>query len=230
MTKQPTDQVDQKDFGFLESTLFDPQSLNFNVLKSLIDPHFSFFFKLIRVSGQIDIQIDLAMAFVLPHLLILILLLLPFSAISQTNDGNISVGSTLTAGANSAFWRLSPSDDFAFGFRKLDNDQFLLAIWYHKIAQKTIVWYANGDNPAPRQSRVELTNNGLILRQPQGDQELWRAEFPTATAIAYGLMNDTGNFMLVDTSSRTVWESFKQPTDTLLPTQVMKKVFVDLMF
>lgn len=136
MTKQPT-QVDQKDFGFLESTLFDPQSLNFKVLKSLIDPHFSFFFKLIHVSGQIDIQIDLAMAFVLPPLLFLILLLLPFSAISQTNDGNISVGSTLTAG-KSAFW-LSPSDDFAFGFRKLDNDQFVLAIWYHTIAQKTSV-------------------------------------------------------------------------------------------
>lgn len=161
------------------------------------------------------------MASVLPHLLFLILLLLPFSAISQTNDGNISVGSTLTAGAGPAFW-LSPSDDFAFGFRKLDNDQFLLAIWYHKIAQKTIVWYANGDNPVPRQSRVELTNKGLILRQPQGDQELWRTEIPTATALAYGLMNDTGNFMLVDTSSRTVWESFKQPTDTLLPTQVME--------
>lgn len=134
MTKQPT-QLDQNDFGFLESTLFDPQSLNFKVLKSLIDHHFSFFFKLIHLSGQIDIQIDLAMASVLPHLLFLILLLLPFSAISQTNDGNISVGSTLTAGAESAFW-LSPSDDFAFGFRKLDNDQFLLAIWYHKIAQK----------------------------------------------------------------------------------------------
>ncbi|PRQ35291.1 putative protein kinase RLK-Pelle-SD-2b family [Rosa chinensis] len=161
------------------------------------------------------------MAFVLPQLLFLILLLLSFSAISQTNDGKISVGSTLTAGAESAFW-LSHSNDFAFGFRKLDDNHYLLAIWYYKIPQKTIVWYANGDNPGPRQSRVELTNNSLILRQPQGDQELWRAEFQTATTIAYGLMNDTGNFMLVDTSSRTNWESFKHPTDTLLPTQEME--------
>lgn len=111
-----------------------------------------------------------AMAFVLPHLLFLLFLLLPFSVIAQTN-GNISVGRTLTAGAESAWW-LSPSNDFALGFQKLDNDHFLLAIWCHKIPQKTIVWYANEGNPAPRKSKVELSDQGLLLRPPQGDQQL----------------------------------------------------------
>lgn len=159
-----------------------------------------------------------AMAFVLPHLLFLLFLLLPFSVIAQTN-GNISVGRTLTAGAESAWW-LSPSNDFALGFQKLDNDHFLLAIWCHKIPQKTIVWYANEGNPAPRKSKVELTDQGLLLRPPQGDQQLL-TEFPAA-AIAYGVMNDTGNFMIVDTSFRVIWETFNHPTDTLLPTQTME--------
>ncbi|KAI5321188.1 hypothetical protein L3X38_030259 [Prunus dulcis] len=147
------------------------------------------------------------MAFVLPHLLFLLFplfLLLPFSVIAQTN-GNISVGSTLTAGEESAWW-LSPSNDFALGFQKLDNDHFLLAIWCHKIPQKTIVWYANEGNPSQRKSKVELTDQGLLLRPPQGDQQLL-TEFPAA-AIAYGVMNDTGNFMIVDTSFRVIWETF----------------------
>ncbi|XP_060669643.1 G-type lectin S-receptor-like serine/threonine-protein kinase LECRK1 [Ziziphus jujuba] len=35
-------------------------------------------------------------------------------------------------------------------------------------------------------------------------------------------MNDTGNFMLLDGSSKPLWESFNHPTDTLLPSQIMK--------
>ncbi|XP_071690325.1 G-type lectin S-receptor-like serine/threonine-protein kinase LECRK3 [Rutidosis leptorrhynchoides] len=39
-------------------------------------------------------------------------------------------------------------------------------------------------------------------------------------------MNDTGNFVLVSNDSRNLWESFKSPSDTLLPTQVMNLGFV----
>ncbi|KAM0069063.1 putative protein kinase RLK-Pelle-SD-2b family [Helianthus debilis subsp. tardiflorus] len=36
-------------------------------------------------------------------------------------------------------------------------------------------------------------------------------------------MNDTGNFVIVDGISRKVWESFRFPTDTIRPTQVMER-------
>ncbi|MFS7958327.1 putative protein kinase RLK-Pelle-SD-2b family [Helianthus anomalus] len=39
-------------------------------------------------------------------------------------------------------------------------------------------------------------------------------------------MNDTGNFVIVDGISRKVWESFRFPTDTILPTQVMEILFL----
>ncbi|GMN26570.1 hypothetical protein TIFTF001_001363 [Ficus carica] len=101
-------------------------------------------------------------------LLPLFLLLLPISAFAQTNNGlNISVGTSLTATQNSSPW-LSPSGDFAFGFRQLpnQNNHFLLCIWYAKIPDKTIVWYA-GNNPpatAPTGSKVDLTSDrGLVL-------------------------------------------------------------------
>ncbi|CAK7339225.1 unnamed protein product [Dovyalis caffra] len=67
------------------------------------------------------------------------------SVTSQTS-GNVSIGESLAAMDQNLPW-LSPSNDFAFGFRQLsDNDDFfLLAMWYYKIPDRDIVWYANGD-------------------------------------------------------------------------------------
>ncbi len=71
-------------------------------------------------------QFILGMAFLLPHLLVSLLILLPISAVAQ-NNGNITVGSSLTATDNSFSW-LSSSGDFTFGFRPLNesNDLSLL--------------------------------------------------------------------------------------------------------
>ncbi|PON69708.1 S-receptor-like serine/threonine-protein kinase [Parasponia andersonii] len=165
------------------------------------------------------------MASVISNLLIS-LLLLPISiVVAQTNIGIIKVGETLTAGDDAAWW-LSPYKDFAFGFRPLKNDHFLLAIWYYKLTEVTTVWYANGNYPAPRGSQVELTSDlGLVLTNPQGDKMIWRSEFEgnISTKVRYGLMKDSGNFVLLDGKSSTpIWESFKNPTDTLLPTQIME--------
>lgn len=142
-------------------------------------------------------------------------------AIAQTN-GTFPIGMSLTANDEVPSW-LSPSGDFAFGFHQLDNkDQFLLSIWYAKIPDKTIVWYANGDNPAPRGSKVELTaDGGLVLNDPQG-KEIWRSE-PIIGSVAYGVMNDTGNFVLESSNSNKLWQSFDYPTDTMLPTQTMMR-------
>jgi hypothetical protein len=150
-----------------------------------------------------------------------VLILLPFLAIAQTN-GTFPIGMSLTANDEVPSW-LSPSGDFAFGFHQLDNkDQFLLSIWYAKIPDKTIVWYANGDNPAPRGSKVELTaDGGLVLNDPQG-KEIWRSE-PIIGSVAYGVMNDTGNFVLESSNSNKLWQSFDYPTDTMLPTQTMMR-------
>uniref|UniRef100_A0A2N9HA53 non-specific serine/threonine protein kinase n=1 Tax=Fagus sylvatica TaxID=28930 RepID=A0A2N9HA53_FAGSY len=163
----------------------------------------------------------LVMVFVLPHLLAFLLILLPVSSIAQ-NNVSVTVGNSLTASDNSPSW-LSPSGDFAFGFSPLiEKDFFLLSIWFAKIPDKTIVWYAIVDNPAPRGSKVELTaNGGLVLTGPQGD-ELWRSNTIIGT-VAYGVMSNTGNFVLEDSNFNTIWASFNNPTDTLLPTQSMER-------
>ncbi|GAU37838.1 hypothetical protein TSUD_56980 [Trifolium subterraneum] len=138
----------------------------------------------------------------------------------DNQGGSVSVGESLIAGSRPTQW-ISPSGDFAFGFYKLPNELFLLAIWYVNIQTDAIIWYANGDNPAPKGSRLVLNDShGLVLTNPQG-LELWRSNFTSGT-ISTGIMNDAGNFQLRDENSVAIWDSFSYPTDTLLPTQVME--------
>ncbi|XP_047316077.1 G-type lectin S-receptor-like serine/threonine-protein kinase LECRK3 [Impatiens glandulifera] len=149
------------------------------------------------------------------------LFLLPFSSFSQVN-GTVQVGSFMTATEDTTPW-LSPSSDFAFGFSQLkDKNLFLLAIWYNKIPDKTIIWYANDGQPVSQRSRLELSaQGGLNLYDPQG-RSIWSSVGITEE-VAYSFMNDTGNFVLIRTGSSTaVWESFKNPTDTIVSTQIIE--------
>ncbi|KAK9941310.1 hypothetical protein M0R45_017918 [Rubus argutus] len=166
------------------------------------------------------------MAFTVRLLLLLIssFFVVPIFVFSQT-DGKVAVGAFLSATAgNNSSW-LSPSGDFAFGFRQLENkDLFLLSIWYAKIPDRTIVWYANGDTPAlaPQGSLVNLTaNDGIVLTSPQGE-EFWKSE-TSVGVVAFGVLNDTGNFVLEDGNSESLWETFKNLTHTMLPGQDIEK-------
>ncbi|XAR62409.1 Non-specific serine/threonine protein kinase [Bertholletia excelsa] len=160
------------------------------------------------------------MDLLLSHLIFFMLFLLPYSSFAQ-NKSRVEVGATITASDKAAPW-LSPSHDFAFGFRKLDEQNlFLLSIWFYKIPDQTVVWYANEGIPVSAGSRVVLNPEmGLVLYDPRGNQ-LWKPN-NLLNAIAYGSMSDTGNFMLLRGDSSPEWESFNYPTDTMLPTQIMQ--------
>ncbi|XP_028759843.1 G-type lectin S-receptor-like serine/threonine-protein kinase LECRK3 [Neltuma alba] len=142
---------------------------------------------------------------------------------AQTRRSNITVGDSFNADGNSS-WVVSPSGDFAFGFQPHKNNSFfLLSIWYANIPNITVVWYANGDNPAPKGSRVQLTAaEGLKITSPDG-QTLWTPEVSPSGAVAHGALNDLGNFVLQDGSFKSVWETFGNPRDTMLPSQILEK-------
>ncbi|MCH97359.1 G-type lectin S-receptor-like serine/threonine protein kinase RLK1-like, partial [Trifolium medium] len=146
-------------------------------------------------------------------------LILQFICVVAQTKSIIDIGDSFTAQTNNSTWLLSPSGDFAFGFLPLeDPDSFLLSIWYAKILNKTVVWYANGDNPAPKGSKVVLTySDGLVLTSPNGDK-LWNTE-GLSIQVSRGVFNDTGNFVLEDVEFNILWETFKFPSDTMLPSQ-----------
>ncbi|RWR77828.1 G-type lectin S-receptor-like serine/threonine-protein kinase RLK1 [Cinnamomum micranthum f. kanehirae] len=162
------------------------------------------------------------------NLLFLFLALLPLSSIAQTSN-NISLGASLSSADENAPWVLSPNGDFAFGFYRLldKKDLFLLAIWYAKIPQNTVIWSANGDNPVQKGSKVELTSDGeLVLNDHQG-QEIWKPSPQAVNAsngrVTSAAMLDTGNFVLKGSLNISYfWQTFNEPTDTILPTQVLE--------
>ncbi|OAY60100.1 G-type lectin S-receptor-like serine/threonine-protein kinase LECRK3 [Manihot esculenta] len=133
----------------------------------------------------------------------------------------IDLNTTLLADDNSSPC-VSPFGDFAFGFRKLNNTNlFFLAIWFDKIPDKTIVWSAKIDDPVQQGSKLQITANGLVLADPSG-QQIWTSGINQTSAASYGAMLDTGNFVVVGTNSNYLWESFKNPTDTILPSQTLE--------
>jgi tRNA A-37 threonylcarbamoyl transferase component Bud32 len=156
---------------------------------------------------------------VLAHILLLVIAhQLPATLQAYTN---VTVGSALFATDDNSTWT-SPSGDFAFGFRRLpgEQDQFLLAIWFAKLPEETIVWFANRDYPVERESKVELTTAGQLVFSAPSGMEYWRSNYTENPGVSHGAMLDAGNFVITSRDSSIIWDSFNDPTDTILPTQV----------
>lgn len=140
------------------------------------------------------------------------------SSFSQATTNIVLLGSNITAGSKSSHW-LSSSGDFAFGFYRLNNTGlFLVGIWFDKIPEKTLVWSANRDDPVRAGSKVNLMLSGrLVLTDTDGTEFV----LYNGTGTSHAAMQDDGNFVLANSSSGVLWESFDFPTDTILPGQVL---------
>ncbi|GAB4842519.1 hypothetical protein Ancab_012493 [Ancistrocladus abbreviatus] len=161
------------------------------------------------------------MAFILPYA-ICFSAFLPFMTINAQTNKNITLGSSLTAGKDDSSW-VSPSADFAFGFQQVETGSFLLAIWYNKIPERTIIWSANRDDLAGSGSKIELTTGGeFVLRDPAG-QEVWKRPSAGPGLVAYAAMLDSGNFVLAAQTGANIWQSFDEPTYTIVPSQLLKQ-------
>ncbi|KAL5725668.1 non-specific serine/threonine protein kinase [Ranunculus cassubicifolius] len=152
------------------------------------------------------------------HLFLLFLLHLIFYTSAQSNH-NISMRAPLSSLDKNSYWT-SPSGEFAFGFYP-HRDLFLLAIWFDKIPLKTIVWTANDGKQVERGATVELTSNGVFSLKSQDGTEIWKTQRTNNAQVAYGVLLNTGNLVLISMNSTVLWASFDSPTDTILPSQIL---------
>ncbi|KAF8666118.1 hypothetical protein HU200_053833 [Digitaria exilis] len=116
-------------------------------------------------------------------LLLFVPFLLLLSSPSVQAQQNITLGSSLTPQGPNSFW-LSPSGDFAFGFRPIEGNtsSYLLAVWFNK---PVLVQVSSG-------SCLQLTSNGALSLQDPTGTEVWN---PEVVGAAYAAMLDTGNFV-----------------------------------
>ncbi|XP_077231823.1 G-type lectin S-receptor-like serine/threonine-protein kinase LECRK2 [Tasmannia lanceolata] len=130
------------------------------------------------------------------------------------------LGPTIYVDGDNSSW-VSPSGYFAFGFKPVaDKNLFLLAIWFDKVPEKTIVWSAHKGNLVLYGSKVELKSSGqLVLSNNQG-QEIWTAQVTNGSATSADIL-DTGNLVLWNSNSGITWQSFDHSTDTILPSQIL---------
>ncbi|PIA58554.1 hypothetical protein AQUCO_00500462v1 [Aquilegia coerulea] len=152
------------------------------------------------------------------HLFCFLLLQLPLFISAQTYN-NITLGTSISNLQENPYWT-SPSGDFAFGFYPHQN-LFLLATWYSKIPVRTIVWTANDGKPVERGAKIQLISNGVLSLTTSNGTEIWKAEAIDNSQVAYAAMLNTGNFVLFTAESRFVWATFDNPTDTIMPNQVL---------
>lgn len=165
-------------------------------------------------------------------LIVLLFLSSLFSATSSNCGGSsVNLTSSLNSKDSTTAWN-SPSGHFAFGFQSVlyDNKEFMsvLAVWFAKDPNKTMVWYAKPEKEKthlfPLGSTVNLTNKGIVVYDPKGHDMLWqRPENNTDSLVSCAFVLDNGSFELVDEDGKKVWESFEEPTDTILPGQNLSR-------
>ncbi|XP_058188057.1 G-type lectin S-receptor-like serine/threonine-protein kinase LECRK3 [Rhododendron vialii] len=148
---------------------------------------------------------------------IIFLIFLTFSTIeAQQRSTNISLSSSLTpTGTNSSSW-LSPSGLYAFGFYR-QGSGYAVGVFSAGIPEKTVVWTANRDDPpVPSNATLSFTDGRLVLDVPPAPNTY----IPDVTQlISAASMLDSGNFVLYSSARRIIWQSFDNPTDTILPGQ-----------
>ncbi|KAJ4971461.1 hypothetical protein NE237_004560 [Protea cynaroides] len=162
-------------------------------------------------------------SFNLSLLLCFALAFLFFSVVSS----HIPLGSKISVAVND-YW-VSSNGDFAFGFfnrSESASDQpgrYSAGILFNSgsipVTKRTFAWVAGGDVAVGCNSYLELTQAGdLILFDSLKGVTVWTSN-TSHFSVASAVLLDNGNLILQNRDQQIVWQSFKTPSDTLLPGQ-----------
>lgn len=133
------------------------------------------------------------------------------------NQNSVTVGKSITGNQK----LVSADQSFALGFFTPSNSTYTyLGIWYNKIPQQTVVWVANRESPIPQTSSPVFTigHDGNLVIFDEKVKLIWSSNVLSLTSNSTeGTLLDGGNFVLrANGESKSLWESFQHPTDTLI--------------
>ncbi|KAL3825719.1 hypothetical protein ACJIZ3_021748 [Penstemon smallii] len=153
-------------------------------------------------------------------IVLFVLTLIPFLCFCLDTDtitSNISISDPNTI--------ISDGHIFKLGFFSPENtiDRYL-GVFYN-VSQETVIWVADRDRPLNDSSgTVTIFRNGNLALLNGRNETQWSTNVTSNSPrnIRAQIM-DPGNLVLWDTSTgSTIWESFWEPSDTLLPAMRMR--------
>ncbi|MED6122140.1 hypothetical protein PIB30_037021 [Stylosanthes scabra] len=98
-----------------------------------------------------------------------------------------------------------------------------VGIWYNNLPQQTVIWVANRNTPINDTSGVLSINQhgNLALHHNHSILPIWSTNVsttPSDTNKVIAQLTDIANLVLILNDTKAViWQSFDQPTDTLIP-------------
>ncbi|XP_027102214.1 G-type lectin S-receptor-like serine/threonine-protein kinase At1g61550 isoform X2 [Coffea arabica] len=145
-----------------------------------------------------------------------ILFILPACCASNdtiTPSQPLKVGQTL----------ISAGQIFELGFFSPDNSSGLyVGIWYKIGPDRRIVWVANKGNAllaSDLASRLIISSDGNLKVEDGKQNSVWSTNASVSSNSFIAVLQDDGNFILKDNLlGATLWESFSDPSDTLVAT------------
>ena len=117
---------------------------------------------------------------------------------------------------------VSSGQSFELGFFSPGSSKNrYLGIWYKNTPQ-TVVWVANRNNPiADSHGVLTIINNGPLVLLNQSKSVIWSPNLSRVPENPVAQLLETGNLVLRDSSNETsksyIWQSFDDPSDTMLP-------------
>lgn len=117
---------------------------------------------------------------------------------------------------NSGLFLLSNSSNFGFGFNpNADITSFTIGIIH--ITTSKVIWSANRRAPVGNSDNFVFGDDGNAYIQTNG-KVIWSTN-TTGKGVAAMKLLDSGNLVLVRNDGVFVWQSFSNPTNTLMPNQ-----------
>ncbi|XP_010418118.1 PREDICTED: G-type lectin S-receptor-like serine/threonine-protein kinase At1g61480 [Camelina sativa] len=142
--------------------------------------------------------------------LLLFITFLSFSYAEITKERPLSIGQTLS----------SRNGVYELGFFSPNNSQNqYVGIWFKGIIPQVVVWVANREKPVTDSTAsLSVSSNGSLLLLSGKHGVVWSIGEISATNGSRAELTDNGNLVVIDNvSGRTLWESFKNLGDTMLP-------------
>lgn len=144
--------------------------------------------------------------------------------LSTVFAADVQLGSTLSASDQNSKWS-SPNNVFSLSFIKdpsgVTSDYFA-AILYDNNPSIPI-WVAGAANAssgaADSTATLRLFSNGnLELRNGSSNALVWESS-TASQGVSVAALDDSGNFILKNGSGSSIWSTFDNPTDTIVPNQ-----------